>query len=180
MLFQESGWQFEFDKPWSVTKFDSHRYYQALSGSGYKGLDFIALKPHEQLLLIEVKNYRDQKPPSSIELSDVFQQKLKDSLKVIEIIHKYYHRNWAYRMVYPIIKRYPSLFGERGFWTEAIDLIHQNKFHSILWLDAPMAPPNFIVQTDTLIKAQLSPSMSFSLEPYAAQAEALGLRIKCC
>ena len=180
MIFQESGWQFEFDDDWQVKKFDSHRYYLSLSGSGFKGLDFIAIKPNQQLLLIEVKNYRDQEPPRSQDLAEIFNQKLMDSLEVMNIVQKYYERNWSYRVSKPIIKKYPTYFGEKGFWTEALDLVEQHKSHAILWLDAPLAIPNYMEQTTRHIIDALPSSFTFSLEPFAAQAKKMGVQIQCC
>ena len=180
MIFQESGWKFEFDESWQVKKFDDHRYYKTLSGRGFKGIDFIAIQPDRHLLLIEVKNYRDQEPPSSEKMAEIFSKKIEDSLKLINIVRAYYARSWHYRLLEWLIRRKPGFFGEKGFWTEVIELAEQKKSHAILWIDAPLASPNFIPQTQEAIQAKLPDHLSFSIEPYANEAAEMGVRIQCC
>ena len=58
--FIESGLTFSFSKRWKVLKYDKHRFYRYLSGSGFKGVDFIGVLDEKQLVLIEVKNYKDR------------------------------------------------------------------------------------------------------------------------
>ena len=41
--FTESGLCFTFSKRWKVLKYDEHRFYRYLSGSGFKGVDFIGM-----------------------------------------------------------------------------------------------------------------------------------------
>lgn len=178
--FQESGWQFEFDDIWWVKKFDDHRYYRSLSGSGFKGLDFIAVKPGSQLLLIEVKNYRDQEPPESEQLGKVFIEKVEDSLKLLELVQKYYGRKWFFRLFAPWIKRYPTFFGEQGYWTEAFDLAQSTKVCAVLWLDAPVAPLGYIEKTNHFIQEQMTSVIPFSLEPFNGLSQQLGFRIRRC
>ncbi len=177
MVFYESGWAFEFEEGWLVKKFDHHRYYQSLSGNGFKGMDFIAIKPNQQLLLLEVKNYRDQEPPSSEALAETFCQKVEDSLHVIELIQKYYYRKWYYRMLHSIIQKRPVFFGEWGFWTEVMNLVKQGNSHTILWIEAPVAPVYFFEHINEFVQSNLPSSFTFSMEPHQNRATELGVNI---
>ena len=99
MKFLESDIHFEFGENCLVKKFDEHRYYNILSGSGLKGVDFIVLYQFRQLVLIEAKNYKQRSfspvPPdvtdligNPVPLAQQFGSKLKDSLTLIlSLIH---------------------------------------------------------------------------------------------
>jgi len=113
---------------WKVIKWDEHRFFGYVSGRGFKGVDFMALR-NEELYLMEVKNYRDRRPqdeqhPFDLVLADsdfygeIFLQKFTDSFALIEIIKKYYLRDFI-------------------FWTRAAEIIrnHPEHVHLVLWLE---------------------------------------------
>ena len=87
---QESGLVFTFPKNWVVKKYDEHRFYNYLSGLGFKGIDIIAITPERKLILIEVKNYINRFPQDGIDptetlienidsFSEGYVQKFQDS-----------------------------------------------------------------------------------------------------
>jgi len=95
--FQESGLTFQFNEDWVVNKYDEHRYFRRLAGEGLKGVDFLGIYKKEELVLIEVKNYRiryKEKPPTAIYniienpeiLAEKIQKKAEDTLKAIRRI----------------------------------------------------------------------------------------------
>ncbi len=155
MVFQESGLVFNFPIDWKVIKWDEHRFFGYVSGRGFKGVDFMALR-NEELYLIEVKNYRNRRPQDeqhpfdllfaeSDFYGEIFLQKFADSFALIEIIKKYYLRkrffNWWSQRNYPglnILARLP-FFQKRDFifWTQAAQIIHNypEKVQLVLWLE---------------------------------------------
>lgn len=60
MRFRESGLIFNFPFDWKVIKWDEHRFFGYVSGRGFKGVYFMALRD-EELYLMEVKNYQDRR-----------------------------------------------------------------------------------------------------------------------
>jgi len=155
MAFRESGLVFNFPMDWKVIKWDEHRFFGYVSGRGFKGVDFMALR-NEELYLMEVKNYRDRRPqdeqhPFDLVLADsdfygeIFLQKFTDSFALIEIIKKYYLRKrffkWWSQLNYlglEILAQIP-FFQKRDFifWTRAAEIIrnHPEHVHLVLWLE---------------------------------------------
>jgi hypothetical protein len=153
--FLESELRFTFPKDWIVYRYDEHRFYRYLSGSGLKGVDFIAVH-QEELILIEVKNYatrfeKKDYDPMEILLTNPayyikrYRRKFEDTLRLLDIINQYYNRKWWYRKLFQPFKSYFSkssiLKRETGFWSKAIE-ISQKKVgvKLILWLELA---PNF-------------------------------------
>lgn len=154
-FFEESELLFEFPSSWNVIRWDAHRFYGYVSGSGFKGVDFMAI--HEGMLyLIEVKNYsdrllQDEEQPidlllaSPLKYAAVFLQKFEDSFDLIQIIQKYFLRKplfkvWA-RYKFPFLNpllRF-SFFQKNDwlFWTAANQIIqqHPDKIKLVLWLE---------------------------------------------
>jgi len=108
--FTESGLVFTFPKNWSVIKSDDHRFYNYVSGTGLKSVDFIALDGTKHMYLIEVKNYKDRfedngrtaMEPILANPKDFTKkiiQKFEDSLQLIRVIHKYYRRKFWFRRI---------------------------------------------------------------------------------
>ena len=144
MIFHESGLQFTFGPNWVVKKYDEHAYFRGLSGRGLKGVDFIAIRDENELVLIEVKNYRTRynatidrsfdvvvKPVQ--ELAFELKRKAEDTVLAIDAVLQFYHRRWWYRRFRKMWMRWPWLQHRRAFWTRAEILSHQS-LHYVIWL----------------------------------------------
>jgi len=145
----ESRLQFTFPDSWIVIKADTHRFYKYLSGRGFKGVDFLAMTD-THLYLIEVKNYENRYKedgilPIQMLLDDLekyalgYIQKFEDSFHLIHLIDKYYKRQYWKNISWRFLswflpKRLQQQFN-RVFWPRAEDLLSQNAFTSILWLE---------------------------------------------
>lgn len=143
--FKEGKLQFTFNDSWLVRKYDAHTFYRGFSGVGMKGVDFIAVRPRE-LLLIEVKNYRHIRngrrraavaqvlgDPERIGRS--IAQKGQDTLKAIWAIRTYYLRKWSYRWSVPFLKRFWWQWSDRSFWTQvATQADHPERISFLIWL----------------------------------------------
>jgi len=120
MIFRESGLVFEFDPGrWIVKAFDDHPYYRALSGHGFKGVDFIGLLNGQELVCVEVKNYRRTFPDHPSLLQEFLLQeqagvlrKMEDTLRILDLIHQYYRRKWGFR--YRVFTVKPEVLQELG------------------------------------------------------------------
>ena len=86
-----------FDDEWIVIKLDVHRYYKRVSGLGIKGVDFMAVHPIFGLSLIEMKNYANGKNSISDDLDDVMISKRNDTIRLINIVYKYYDRQLYFK-----------------------------------------------------------------------------------
>ncbi len=152
MTFTESELQFNFDHSWAVHKYDTHRFYQGLSGAGLSGVDFIGIR-EGQLYLFEVKNYQRRKqwqqenPFHTIRdnpagLSAAFAKKVEDSLLAIDAIGQYYHRSWLFRLFKQYLLRQPPARMEPAFWAQAYQLLDfPERIHAVLWLETEQAQP---------------------------------------
>ena len=166
--FSESGLTFRFSKRWKVLKYDEHRFYRYLSGSGFKGVDFIGIIDEKKLALIEVKNYKDryeqdQVDPSEALLNDPtayatqFAHKFKDTFQLISIIRKYYQRRWWFQQPRNLLLRFiPRRFllqFDWGFWNIVIQLIDENheKMMVVLWLELNQNLPKEKIEKATNI-----------------------------
>ncbi len=150
--FTESGLAFSFSDRWKVLKYDEHRFYRYLSGSGFKGVDFIGILDEKQLALIEVKNYKDrysldESDPTEELIADSgayaekYAQKFQDTFQLIGIIRKYYKRRWWFKtlrkLILQHIPRRLLLRFDWGFWNIVIQLIDEKKEKVllVLWLE---------------------------------------------
>lgn len=167
--YNESGIHFTFDRHWVVKKYDQHTYFQGLSGAGLKGIDFIGIRQSRKLLLMEVKNFSsrpeiDQEPPITPYLDqpellvNIFEEKVRDTLKAISAIAAYYQRNWSYRLSLPLIKKLPSSSIDRIFWTHANELLTQpTNLFLVLWLETDPEQLGLLSEIEPLLKERLSP-----------------------
>lgn len=147
MTFTESDLTFNFNKEWVVHRFDTHIYYQGLSGVGLKGVDFIGIWKNKTLVFFEIKNYRKrflqqkivpirsiQKSPEN--LAKTIAQKMEDTILAIEVIHKYFLRKWWYRVLRPLLFQFPILPFEWTFWSKAYQLIKKpDSCFAVLWIE---------------------------------------------
>lgn len=155
MKFKESGLTFNFPFDWKVIKWDEHRFFGYVSGRGFKGVDFMALR-EEELYLIEIKNYqdrrlKDEEHPFDLVLVDtdfyaeIFLQKFTDSIALIGIVEKYYLRKrlfkWWSQQNYLGLKVLAGLpFFQKFdfiFWTRVAQIIREQpkKVALVLWLE---------------------------------------------
>ena len=150
--FTESGLVFRFSDRWKVLKYDEHRFYRYLSGSGFKGVDFIGILDEKQLALIEVKNYKDRYSSDESDpteeliaasgaYAEKYAQKFQDTFHLIGIIRKYYKRRWWFKTLRKLIlQRIPRRWLLRfdwGFWNIVIQLVDEKKekVFIVLWLE---------------------------------------------
>ena len=98
-IFIERGVKAIFDEEWSVIKLDKHRYYKRLSGSGISGVDFLAVHPVFGLALIEMKNYTKGMASIPQDLDQKMVGKKEDTIRLINIINKYYQRQFYFRIL---------------------------------------------------------------------------------
>lgn len=141
----ESGIHFKFGREWTVKEYDRHRFFQGLAGAGLKGVDFVALK-RDQLLLIEVKNYRVRSeftttnPVFTIledptRFADSMAQKATDSLRGIRAAAGYYLRRRLTRWLSPLVLSLPPQRHDWFFWTWAAHLSMRAQVHYCLWME---------------------------------------------
>ncbi|PHN03909.1 hypothetical protein [Flavilitoribacter nigricans] len=144
MTFNESGLEFNFGKGWVVKKYDEHAYFRSLSGMGLKGVDFIAIRDQQELIFIEVKNYRTRYNPEmdrsfdvaakpAAELAYELKRKSEDTLLAIDAVLQYYRRSWWYRRLRNLWMRWPWLQHNRAFWSRADELANHH-LHYVVWL----------------------------------------------
>ncbi len=143
--FKEGKLQFTFSDSWLVRKYDAHTFYRGFSGVGLKGVDFIAVRPRE-LLLIEVKNYRHirngrrratvaQVLEDPAGIGRAIAQKGQDTLQAIHAIRTYYLRKWDYRWSVPFLKRFWWQWSDRSFWTQvAAQADYPERITFLIWL----------------------------------------------
>ena len=150
--FHESNLAFQFNSDWQIIKFDEHRFYRLLAGQGLSGVDFLGIYKKRELVLIEVKNYVDRykkdeddpwsnfKKDPSIFLSPV-EKKMKDSLRLIDIIYQYYQRKWWFRLLEKSnLFRLFCFFKKQlswVFWIKCYQLSNNNQLSKVLWLESP-------------------------------------------
>ena len=126
MTFVESDLTFEFlDAEWQVMRYDTHRYFKILSGAGLKGVDFIGIYRKQEVVFIEVKNFRTNhptKPPNYTIFEDTeafihqIADKLEDSLQAVQIIKKVLLRKWWYRFYLQTKKWWPRFLIKNRDW----------------------------------------------------------------
>lgn len=160
--FTESGFRFSFPASWRVIRYDAHRHFRRFSGIGYKGVDFLALSPGRELVLLEVKNLaqypaeRDW-PILLEELTDSVGQKVEDTLQGIDAVGRRYRSRWWHPWLHPLT-RWESLANrwEWHFWERAAAMAAEpKKISVILWLHCPSAPPGWQAQLRRQLRADL-------------------------
>ncbi len=153
MNFIESDICFKFGADCFVKKFDDHKYYNILSGSGLKGVDFILINKVGKIHLIEVKNYKRRKQsPVEPDVSDIvaspfplaqhFVEKINDSLRLIRVVNQYHKRKWWVKALLLFENFFPSSFEENQdwyFWILIEKIINNNKNDLICCLVLDMA-----------------------------------------
>ncbi len=99
--FTESNLKFTFPNAWEVIKYDEHRYYRALSGSDFSGVDFAGIYDGKAYF-IEVKNYTQYQKDEPLDLNEItqnFLEKITDTQRLLSLINRYHERKWLYRLV---------------------------------------------------------------------------------
>lgn len=155
--FNESGLVFQFNACWVINKYDEHRYFRLLSSAGLKGVDFLGIYKKEELVLIEVKNYRirfKKKPPLSIYrilnnpelVASKIKSKSEDTLKAIRVIYKYYQRKYFFRLIFPLLKLLRNnshTVNTWLFWSRAYQLMNEGKIKIVFWMETEAFYPEF-------------------------------------
>lgn len=162
--FSESGLIFEFAPGWRVVKYDEHRFFQGFSGVGLKGVDFLVLRPGEQLVLLEVKNL-DQYPLQAdwdtlgSELVDAVGQKVEDTLRGLDAIHRYYARQWWHSWRDRLARwGIAPVQDEWAFWWEATRLAAQpGNLSVIFWLECGKSPSGWPAGLQRQLREDLQP-----------------------
>ncbi len=165
--FTEGDLVFCFPSHWGVRKYDQQRFYRHMGGMGLKGVDFIAIDPHEKghLYLIEVKNYRTRYREGLVfeaplkekgELADIVTTKYKHTMRAIRAIHLFYLRKWWYQLTRQLYLDSKRLQFDVVFWTQAYQLAKQAKRHSfVLWLETEEPAKDYRVELLTEIRKRL-------------------------
>lgn len=136
---------FVFNQNWLVHPYDKHTYFQGLSGAGLKGVDFLGIHNREHLVLMEVKNYRPDPDgrrnrqiaqrlaaPEAIGVS--LASKMLDTLRAIDLVHRYFQTQLGYRLVYPFLPWMKPIAPEWHFWTHARKLM-DSRVSMICWME---------------------------------------------
>ncbi len=97
--FTERDVEVIFDGEWDVIKLDKHKYYKRVSGLGISGVDFMAVHPEFGIALVEMKNYTKGKSSISVDLDIKMKAKRDDSLRLINVVHKYFQRQLYFRVL---------------------------------------------------------------------------------
>lgn len=139
MKFQESAYQFHFSQAWLILKFDDHQFYKVLSGHSLSGVDFSGVYC-EELYLMEVKNFRifhdEHHTITADQLIHDLNKKLEDSIKIIEIINKYFDQKRGYKLFSGIIDKLAFLNRDWYFWRRVKAAVLKNKvLHFVLFID---------------------------------------------
>ena len=125
-VFVESGLTFCFSSShWAVRKYDSHEYYQAISGAGLKGMDFVGIWKGRQLVLIEAKNYlgvSKEALPKPDALAEEMLRKVEDTFIGLNAIHRMLARKSFFRLVRPLLIRFPIYSYDWPFWAKVDEL----------------------------------------------------------
>ena len=166
MEFIESGLHFRFGEGWVIKKYDAHRFYQGLSGSGLKGVDFLGILG-EELYLFEVKNFRRRhdwqtdNPLNAVlaqpaAFAESMAYKVEDTLLAIDAIWQYYHRKWLFRRLLPAFRLLPPTEGDWRFWARAHDLIQNpEQVKVVLWMETEQARPALLAEISQALNVRL-------------------------
>lgn len=147
--FDESDLKFIFSNDWVVYQYDQHPFYKALAGRGLKGVDFVGVLNGEDVILIEVKNYKirfpSRYPPiygkitgKKPRIVKTMVSKLAGTHRALNAINTYYQRRWWYSFANKVLKHFPHrilLKVEWYFWTFVAQKVGEGDFHLVLWLE---------------------------------------------
>lgn len=176
MTFSESSLSFSFNEDWIVKPFDKHPFYQAISGRGFKGVDFIGIYKKETLVLIEVKNYHKRTispvPPNITDilgeeppLINTFIDKIDDTELLINTIFKYFQRKKRYPLYQFLWTFFPKelfLSKKWAFWTKVHELfeVGGSNLHFVLWLELEKEYDSFSEEKVTEMPSKLKQAFS--------------------
>lgn len=166
MEFIESGLHFRFSEEWVVKKYDAHRFYRGLSGSGLKGVDFLGIR-QEELFLFEIKNFRRRRHrqaenpldailsnPSGFVENIAF--KVEDTLLAIDAIWQYYNRKWLFRRLLPAFRLLPVTENDWRFWARAYGLMQNpEQVKVVLWMETEQPRAALVRELEVLLHARL-------------------------
>lgn len=187
--YTEGVVQFSFSPEWLVRKYDDHTFYRGLSGVGLKGVDFIAVRPG-QLVLIEVKNYRHVRNGQrrrvvgetirqSERIADAIAQKCLDTLRAIRVIHTYYLRKWDYRLTSPLFGRFHWQWSDRSFWTHVAQALSGPAQVTLLvWLATDPGDQSLAHQLLPIIRKELDDQVGRVLITDEKHQPLPGIRVK--
>jgi len=143
-MWKESGLHFSFAPGWEVIRWDSHTYYQGLSSSGLKGVDFIAYQRKGAAFLMEVKNFRQVMPPPPATLADEFIRKGQDTLRGVDAIYAFLRRSPIRKNLIPFWRRIPPEWSERAWWTQAgLAFSGPGLIPYLLWVEGEQVGPEW-------------------------------------
>lgn len=125
---------FVFNQNWLVRPYDKHTFFQGLSGAGLKGVDFLGMHNRDHLVLMEVKNYLpdpdgrryrqiSQRLAAPEAIGASLASKMQDTLRAIDLIHRYFQTRLGYRLAYPFLPWMKQAAPEWYFWTHARKLM---------------------------------------------------------
>lgn len=170
-IFEESNLHFHFNENWQVQAFDKTKYYKALSGRGFKGVDFIGILNQKTPVLIEAKNYeRRSFSPKAPDIKNIlgdnprlvtqFIHKMEDSLYVVRVIEKVLLRKWSYRFASFWERQFRSTYfytKEWLFWKHLFELLdHESTtVHFVLWLRTESTYPDLDLSQILQLKQNL-------------------------
>ncbi|MCB9265073.1 MAG: hypothetical protein H6558_08620 [Lewinellaceae bacterium] len=166
MEFIESGLHFRFGEEWVIKKYDAHRFYQGLSGSGLKGVDFLGILG-EGLFLFEIKNFRrrrqwqEENPLEAVldhpsEFAENIAYKVEDTLLAIDAIWQYYNRKWLFRRLLPAFRRLPVTENDWRFWARAYALMQDpGQVNVVLWMETERARPALLTEIEAALQHHL-------------------------
>ncbi|MCB9040022.1 MAG: hypothetical protein H6557_25655 [Lewinellaceae bacterium] len=166
MEFIESGLHFRFGEEWVIKKYDAHRFYKGLSGSGLKGVDFLGILG-EELFLFEVKNFRrrhdwqEENPMDAIlaqpaAFAESMAYKVEDTLLAIDAIWQYYRRKWLFRRLLPAFRLLPPTENDWRFWARAYSLMQNpEQVQVVLWMETEQARPALLEEITQSLNTQL-------------------------
>ena len=88
MIFDESGLRFEFsEQHWWVCKYDDHIVHKNVKITEHKAIDFIAIYKNSEVVLFEIKSFRNYRienkerlKDSAEDLTTEIAQKVRDSV----------------------------------------------------------------------------------------------------
>ncbi|MEQ8706566.1 MAG: hypothetical protein RIC19_21725 [Phaeodactylibacter sp.] len=170
-VFEESGLRFDFDARWAVRKYDAHRFFQGFSGAGLKGVDFIALHG-STLILLEIKNYQRRQrwqtenpfdpilaAPGSF--ANHMASKYLDTLRALRAIGTYYHRQWLFRLLHPVLVRLPGRKMDWVFWARVDQHLREGRpVTALLWLETEPKQTDFLATLKVAITPLLRASVA--------------------
>jgi len=167
MIFRESDIEFNFNKDWSVRKYDAHYFYKGLSGAGLSAVDFIGLLYGNELVLFEIKNFRQGRKYGETDFESrmkeelpVFMKKMKvkvvDSLRGIDAIGRYFQRKPLYRLFLGLIRKLNFHQYKWVFWTKVYDCSTPPlNCTFILWLETDKPLPELRKKIKKTLKTTL-------------------------